>query len=100
MKLLIGDDDAASNQEIVKLVQASGHEAVSAATDEEVAETSFHSRAGRPNFAILNSSTQNLHGLDICKKFRAVPSLYYTYFVLNEWKILTGRNHGPFGRGR
>ncbi|HEY1800800.1 MAG TPA: response regulator [Terriglobales bacterium] len=85
MKLLIGDDDAASNQEIVKLVQASGHEAVSAATDEEVLKL-LSANGKRPNFAILNSSTQNLHGLDICKKFRAAPSLYYTYFVLMNGK--------------
>jgi CheY-like chemotaxis protein len=81
MKLLIGDDDAASNREIVKLVQAAGHEAVSAATGDEVVKL-LSTAGGRPNFAILNSATQNLHGLDICKKFRATPALYYTYFVL------------------
>ena len=85
MKLLIGDDDPASLELILKTLEGSGHEAVSVANDEETWKQ-LSAENGRPNFVILNSAAPNLKGLDLCKKFRAIPSLQYTYFMLMNGK--------------
>lgn len=80
MKLLIGDDDSASIELILKDLEGMGHEAVVAATEEEVWKVL--SSKDRPSFALLNSGVGTFNGLEICRKFRAAPTLQYTYFVL------------------
>jgi DNA-binding response OmpR family regulator len=87
MKFMIGDDDAASNEAIVKLLKDKDAACeVSVTSTEDEAWKLLSSPKDRPNFAILNSAAPKINGLEICKKFRATPSLQYTYFVLMNGK--------------
>lgn len=85
MKLVIGDDDAASGEALVKVLAESGHEAVLAATDEEVSKL-ISATSERCSLAILNASSPKINGLEMCKKIRAAASLQYTYFILMSAK--------------
>lgn len=81
MKLLIGDDDSACIDLILKGLEGTGYEAVVAATEDEIWKL-LTATESRPSFALLNSGAGKFNGLEICKKFRSTPTLQYTYFVL------------------
>jgi CheY-like chemotaxis protein len=85
MRVMIGDDDSASSEILLKSLEGTGHQAALATTDDEAWKL-LSVTTDRCSFAILNSSSAKINGLEICRKFRATPTLHYTYFVLMNGK--------------
>ena len=78
-RILVVDDDSLIRRGTVRLMRASGYEALEAASGAEGVELA---RAHAPDLVLLDVDMPGLGGIEVCRALKADPVLNGTFVVL------------------